>query len=93
MSHRASFLLANTTFGSIEEYHIYTSCKDAFVRGGIRPSPGTSLSIVLADGSSTDCSMEDIDEVGISCPIGMYGRFPDCFSVHQNAVNNTEAAR
>ena len=86
-------LLANGPFQPVYDHLIYTSCMDAFVRGGIRPSPGQSISIVLADGNSEDCSMEDLEETGKSCPVGLYGKFPNCFSVHENAVDNTEAAR
>ena len=83
---------SRTLYHPIDQNHvIYESCKDALVRGGIRPNPSQSLRIILIDGTTRDCEMERLG--GTSCPIGMYGQFPKCFTVHQEYVDNTEASR
>lgn len=62
------------------------------MRGGIRPNPGQSVSVLLSDGTTKNCEKESVDG-GTSCPIGMYGQFPKCFTIHHEYVDNREASR
>ena len=76
------------------DQNIYTSCEDAFTRGGIRPNLNEPIQILLNDGSTTVCTKKQIRKGPESfCPPGTYGIYSKCFSVHHEYVTNEEASR
>ena len=84
---------AKTQYNPIEQ-NIYTSCEDAFTRGGIRPNADEPIQILLSDGSTTSCSKKQVRQgVESFCPPGTYGSYSKCFSVHHEYVTNEEASR
>ena len=86
-------IIANTMYQPVDDHKIYTSCKDALVRGGIRPNPGQGVTLLLNNDNKVECKMENIHDATSFCPVGMYGIFPKCFTVHHEYVDNKEAAR
>ena len=76
------------------DQNIYSSCEDAFTRGGIRPNPDEPILILLSDGTTSNCSKKQIRNGPESfCPPGTYGSYSKCFSVHHEFVTNEEASR
>jgi hypothetical protein len=73
----------------------YTSCMDAFTNGKIHPEPGKPVQLVFKDGSSANCSIENLNRVAQSCPAGWYGNAVSefCFQVNLQQVDNREACR
>lgn len=76
------------------DQNIYSSCEDAFTRGGIRPNPDEPILILLSDGTVTSCSKKQVRQDSESfCPTGTYTSYGKCFSVHHEYVTNEEASR
>ena len=73
----------------------YTSCKDAFSKGIVVPDPGNPVTLFLTDNSTVSCSIENIYNGTVSCPIGWQGKADDglCFKVRTEKVTNEEACR
>ena len=91
---KAFFILGPYTFNSTF-VQSYTSCKDAFVKGGVVPEPSNPVTILLKDNSTVACSLENIYNGTVSCPSGWQGKADGefCFKVRTDRVNNEEACR
>ena len=82
-----------TPYNPIDQ-NIYTSCEDAFTRGGIRPNADEPIQILSSDGTTKTCSKERVREgVQSFCPPGTYESYSKCISVHDEYVTNDEASR
>ena len=59
------------------------------------PEPGNPVTLFLTDNSTVSCSIENIYNGSVSCPIGWQGKADDglCFKVRTEKVTNEEACR
>ncbi len=73
----------------------FSSCLDAMKTGGMIPKSGQTLTLLMDDDATRDCTNEDIYETGTSCPKFWYGKAADefCFAVDTIPRDNEEAAR